>query len=591
MAIDNITNTLPIVRPDFNSLKEGFKQYLQQQPEYTDYNFEGSGLSVITRIHSYNSHFLAFLLNQTANEAFLTTAVKRDSVVKKAKAFTYFPKTIRSAAAVVQFEYIPDDVNAPFSPITLNNPTVLASFSNQSFIFSSQSPITIEQIGSRFVSSEIKLYEGYQLSYTIPISQTLLDDGFVIPNPNVDSTSVVVTVIENNIASQYSYFDNIIKITSTDKIFYLTETDDKKLKIDFGDGVLGHSPLINSVLRVDYRVSLGSAGNGVDSFTTSNTVAGGYLKILTVFPSTGGTEEESLESIRKNAPLKYITQNRAVIADDYKSLLVSKFSNIDDISCFGGEDLDPPKYGKVIIAVKPKTDLFLTAFDKSEITLFVKKYNVLSIVPEIIEPDYVYINVNSKVKYDSSKLTTTESELLNKVLINIDNYESSFLDGFDRDFRYSSFVASIDLTDNAIISNTTNISLEKKITPVLEGRTFIEASYNNPIKQKTVYTSTFTYSGLAKCFIDDTTGILNVYRYTNNSKTVIAANIGTVDYTTGLISIPNIVFDALDNSNNVNTLTGERYLSIYASTDNTDMIADKLYIIQFNNVNITLEKI
>lgn len=591
MTTENITTTLPIVRPDFNSLKEGFKQYLQQQPEYTDYNFEGSGLSIFTRIHAYNSHFLAFLLNQTANEAFLATAVKRESIVKKAKAFTYFPKTVRSCAAVIQLEFIPNDANAPFSPITVNTPTVLANFSNTNYVFSTNTPIVINQVGSRYVSQEFKVYEGYQLSFTTPISETLLNEGFTIPNPQVDSTSIIVSVTENSITSQYEYFDNIIRISSDDKVYYLTETDDKKLKIDFGDNVLGHSPLLNSSMRIDYRVSSGSAANNIDSFTSSNTVSNGYLKVLVVYASTGGTEEEDIESIRKNAPLKYITQNRAVIADDYKSLLLSMFANVEDVSCFGGEDLDPPKYGKVIIAVKPKTDLYLTAFDKVEITTFIKKYNVVSIVPEIIEPDYVYININSKVRYNTTKLVGTESQLLNKILTSINDYENVYLDGFEKDFRYSSFVASIDLTDNAIVSNTTNISLEKKITPVLQGRTFIETSFNNPIKTQSVYSSTFTYSGLSNCFIDDSSGTLSIYRYSNNTKTVVAVNIGTVEYNSGLISIPNIVIDSLDNANNVNPLTGERFLSIYASTDNTDMIADKLYIIQFNTINVSLEKI
>lgn len=591
MASDNITNTLPIVRPDYNSLKEGFVQYLQLQPEYTDYNFEGSGLSVITRVHAYNSHFLAFLLNQVANEAFLSTAIKRESVIKKAKSFTYFPKTIRSSAAIVQFEYIPDDVNAPFTPFTINTPTVTTNFSNKSFVFSSGTAVTVNQIGSRYVSSEVKLYEGYSLSFTAPITQELLDSGFTIPNANVDSTSIIVYVTENNITTQYQFFDNIIRIASDDKIYYLTETDDKKLKIDFGDDVLGHSPILNSTLRVEYRVTTGEEANGIDSFKSSNTVTNGTLRILTVGASTGGTPEEDIESIRKNAPLKYVTQNRAVIADDYKSLLVSKFSNIDDVNCFGGEDLDPPRYGKVVIAVKPKTDLFLTTYDKNEITTFIKKYNVIPIIPEIIEPDYVYINVNSKVKYDYSKLLGTESELLNRVLISINDYETLYLDGFDRDFRYSAFVSAIDLCDNAIVSNTTSISLEKKTTPQLGGLTFIETSYNNPIKAGSVYTSTFTYGGLSNCFIDDTSGVLNVYRYTNNIKTTIAANMGTVDYTIGLVSIPSIVIDSLDNANNVNPLTNERYLSIFANTDNTDMIADKLYIIQFNTKTIKLEKI
>lgn len=591
MTTENITTTLPIVRPDFNSLKEGFKQYLQQQPEYTDYNFEGSGLSIFTRIHAYNSHFLAFLLNQTANEAFLTTAVKRESIVKKAKAFTYFPKTVRSSAAVIQLEYIPNDANAPFSPITVNTPTVLANFSNTNYVFSSNTPVVINQVGSRYVSQEFKVYEGYQLSFTTPISETLLNEGFTIPNPQVDSTSIVVSVTENSITSQYEYFDNIIRISSDDKVYYLTETDDKKLKIDFGDNVLGHSPLLNSSMRIDYRVSSGSAANSIDSFTSSNTVSNGYLKVLVVYASTGGTEEEDIESIRKNAPLKYITQNRAVIADDYKSLLLSMFANVEDVSCFGGEDLDPPKYGKVIIAVKPKTDLYLTAFDKVEITTFIKKYNVVSIVPEIIEPDYVYINVTSKVRFDTTKLIGTESQLLNKILTSINDYENVYLDGFEKDFRYSSFVAAIDLTDNAIVSNTTNIALEKKTTPVLQGRTFIETSFNNPIKTQSVYSSTFTYSGLSNCFIDDSSGTLSIYRYSNNTKTVVAANIGTIEYNSGLMSVPNIVIDSLDNANNVNPLTGERFLSIYASTDNTDMIADKLYIIQFNTINVSLEKI
>jgi len=266
---------------------------------------------------------------------------------------------------------------------------------------------------------------------------------------------------------------------------------------------------------------------------------------------------------------------------------------VEDAISYGGETLDPPQYGKVIVVVKPKNGLYLTTYDKSNIVSFFKKYNMMTITPIIYEPDYIYINLRITVIYDSSKLSGTESNLNDKINNAINEYESNQLSSFDKNFHYSVFLRTIDFCDSSIIANSTKIFLEKRINPVIGGKTFFDISFNNKLSAGTISSSTFTFQGNKNCFIDDSqqNGILSVYRYQNNVKTLIANSIGTIDYTQGKLSVPNITIGSLDNPDNANSQTGELFLSIYATPYDNDISITQRNIGKINTVSLTLSRV
>lgn len=585
-------NILPLVLPEFDTLKSAFVEYLSAQPEYTDYNFAGSGLSTLLDVHALNTHYLAFYLNQVGNESFLDTAVKRSSIVSRAKGLGYVPRTMSSASLGVQLEFIKDNTNAPFSDIVLPGVTLLANYLNSYYIFSTTDTIIIKEINNRYISKEFVVHEGKRLSYTITVTEDTQNNGFIIPNSNVDINLVTVNVTENNITTKYTVYTNILEVGQTTKGFFYYENADGKIVLEFGNNELGYKPPIGSVLRVDYIVSTGAEANGIDNFNIVNMLElPGNIIVGIAAPSSGGAAAESNKSIKALAPLSFTAQNRAVTSNDYVSILKSKFPNIDDVIAFGGETITPPKYGKIMVVVKLKNSLNLTTYDKLNIASELKKYNVTTVTPIILDPDFVYINLNIIVLYNPSTLSMTKEALDLKIRASILSYQNDYLSGFNRDFRYSSFLRSIDFTDKSIISNNTKITLEKRLSPVIGSRTFIDTTFNNPIVKGSLITTLFTYNRNSNCFIDDSLhGILAIYQYKNNIKRVIASNFGTIDYNTGIINIPTITIDSLDNANNVNSLTNERFFSIYATPVNNDVVVNKNNIAAFNAISLSISE-
>lgn len=587
------TTNLPIVTPDFDSLQNGFRTYLESQPEYTDYNFRGSGSSILLDVLSLNTTYLAFFLNQIANESRLYTAAKRSKIVSAAHDLGYIAKTASASKATIQYEFIKANSSDPFVSFSVT-PQLSATSGNTNYIFSTTTPINIVEVNGRYLSEPFDVIEGKRFTFTQRLTDDILKNGFVIPNLNVDikHTTVDITT-SNNITTTYSPFSDILSVKSTDNIFFYHENADGRLVIKFGDGIIGSTPNVGSVITVRYLVCSGSITNGIDLFESTNTISSGTINVLVVNKSAGGDEPESIQSIRTLAPLMYTTQNRAVIDSDYVAILKSKYPNIDDVIAYGGDELDPPQYGKIVIVVKPKNGLYLTTYDKSNISDFIKKYNIVTIRPIILEPDYIYINMRINVLYDYTRLTITESDLKNKISKAIDDFESQQLSSFDKDFRYSVFLRTIDFCDQSIVANSTKIFLEKRLNPVLGGNTFIDLSFNNRLEEGTINTSVFTFNGLKNCFIDDSqkNGSLSVYRYQNNVKTLIANNIGIVNYITGDISIPSIIIEKLDNLDNVNSQTGELFLSVYSIPYDNDVVISQRNIGQINTISLSLSKV
>mgnify|MGYP006371355911 FL=1 len=582
-----MSTAMPLIVPDFDTIKAAFIQYLSEQQEFADFNFDGSAFNVLLDVLSQNTHYLALLLCQTANESFLSTAFKRSSIVKIAKSLGYIPKTPNSAYATIQLEFFKNNFNDIFSTINLPGVTVNANFFNKIFIFSTDDTIQIKQIGDRYISKEFLVYEGKRFSITTNVTNTILSNGYVLPNKNVDINRANVYITENSVTRKYTIYKDILDLSKDSEVFFYYENGDGNIVIEFGDNVLGKTPDLNAALVIEYFTTSGTLANGIDSFTITNLpTLGGSITVGVVNASSGGGDAETIESIRTLAPLAFTTQNRAVTPLDYKYILTSKYPNIADVVVYGGETLDPPKYGRVIIAIKLNSGLYLTSYNKSDIANFIKNYNVTTVIPLIIDPNYTYINLTVNILYNPSKLTNSLESFNTKVIDAVWAFEQQYLSGFDRDFYYSTFSRVIDVVDKSIVSNNTIIKLEKKLTPSTNTKTFIETTFNNPIRKYSVISTVFTYAGKSNCFIDDSTGTLVVYKYINGIKSVINNSIGNVEYSLGNISIPTIYFDSLDDDNNINTQTNERYFSIYANTENNDVIVDRDNIAVFNSIDV-----
>lgn len=588
-----MSSTMPLIVPDFDTIKAAFIQYLSEQPEFIDYNFEGSAFNVLLDILSENTHYLALLLCQTANESFLSTAFKRSSIVKIAKSLGYIPRTASSSYATIQLEFFKNNFSDPFNTILLNGVTVNANYFNKTYIFNTTDSIQIKQINDRYISNEFIVYEGKKFTITTNINNTILSDGIILPNKNVDINRTIVYITESSITKKYILYKDILDLSNSSEVFFYYENSEGNIVLEFGDNILGKTPALNSTIKIEYYTTSGDEANGIDTFTITNvsTSLGGNIVVGVVNPSSGGASAEDTESIRTLAPLAFTTQNRAVTPMDYKYILKSKYPNIADVVVFGGETLETPKYGRVVAAIKLNNGLYLTSYNKQDIANFIKSYNVTTVIPIILDPNYTYINLNINILYVPSKLTTTIEAFTTKIKDAVTAFEKKYLNGFDRDFYYSTFSRIIDVVDRAIISNNTSLKLEKKLTPAINIFTFIETTFNNPIKQGTILSTLFSYSGKNGCFIDDSNGTLVIYRYVNGIKTVVNNKIGTVDYNTGNISIPTIFFDSLDDLNNINTITNEKYFSIYANTLTNDVLVNRDNIAIFNNVNVTFTSV
>lgn len=581
-----LRKSLPIVSPDYSSLKQGLQQFLQQQIEYTDYVFDGSALSVILKTLSVNSHYNAFYLNQVANEAFLATAVKRSSVVERAKSLGYTPSSITSATATIQIEIIPK-TTYPSSYI-IDNPTFSSSLENSTFLFFSYDNIVIPANNNLYISDNIQIYEGKKFLVTTSIIQQTFDNGITLPNLNVDISKLKILINDDNSTEyyQYQYFNNILDVKSDSRIYYIQENENGLVNIRFGDGILGKKPEINSPVIIEYIVSRGADANGILSYKLENSIPNADVKLRIINKSIGGSAAESVNSIKLNAPLFRTSQNRAVNNNDYNSIIKKYFLNIEDVITYGGETLNPPLYGKVIVAVKPKSDLYLTELDITNIKNLLKKYNVIPITPIIREPDYIFINISTKVTYNKLTTSYTLNQLKELIRNSVFDYETLYLDGFNRDFRYSQFLRNIDYSEKSIISNFTTISLEKRINPLLNLKTQIDFSFSTRILY--ARSSEFTYNNISNCFIEDDGTRLNVYYYDSGFKKIQTANIGSIDYANGIINIPSITITKLDKINNIDTITDELYFSFYSESETNDLAATENIILQFNKVDVEL---
>ena len=545
-----IENNLRVDELNFEGIKDNFKRYLQSQDQFRDYNFDGAGISVLLDLLAYNTYYNSFYLNMVASEAFLSTAQKRNSVVNLANSLNYVPRSTSSASITGTLA-----LTVSGSPASINIPAFtkfVGSVDGTSFIFSNVDSKTIFSASGVF-SDSITLKEGSVITTRYSVVAADPDQRFLIPNAKVDTTTLVVTVLNSAVDSTTRTFtlsENLVEIDSTSLVYFLQESEDGQYEIKFGDGTFGVALDNGNIVVIRYLVSSGALANDINALTYSDSIATVLTATFTADdPAVGGANRETPAQIKFNAPKSYEAQNRVVTADDYKSLLLSQ-PTVNSVVVWGGEDNDPPTYGKVFIAIKPTTGDVLTATEKVNlINSVIKPKKVLTIQTEIVDPDYVYIEVATSVNYDAKKTSLSSDSVKALVLATIQNYSLTDLDTFGTYFRYSKLSRLIDVSERSILSSVTTAQMIKEVDVQLSVGTRYEINFSNAIDNATdgrstthpngvgnkVTSNSFTFGGFSDCFLEDNNGVIRIYRVLGIENIPVSVNAGSINYDTGKI--------------------------------------------------------
>lgn len=554
MATNN--KRIQVAELDFDSIKDNLKTFLQGQTEFQDYDFEGSGLSVLLDVLAYNTHYNGVYTNLAVNEMFLDSASKRASVVSLAKMLGYTPRTAKCATAVVNATVTSPQTLPEVATIPANQP-FSTKIDGITYTFYNIGSTSVIKTANSYVFENLTLREGtpLQYKYTVAAGQR-----YIIPNANVDSDTISVQVQETSTSDVYETYTLSTKITdinSVNKIYFLKEIDDGLLEITFGDGVIGRALDNGNVVTITYYISSLDAPNNASTFTyNGDSILGSSLSVVTVAAASGGAEPEDLTSIKFNAPRMYAAQNRAVTPDDYKAIIYSEFPEAKSVSVWGGEDNTPPVYGKTFICVRPRDAIKLTTQQKDFIVNnILNSKSVVSITPEIQDPEYFNIRVTSFVHYNPKETNKTPSEIETLVKQAIMDYNDVELERFDSVLRFSKLTRIIDEADPSIINNISRIMINHPHTPVYNVSTQYVFNLINPIsqdggKQGEVFASSGFYvpnSTRVHYLDDDANGNIRLYYLNSNSeKVVVDFRIGTIDYEAGLIVVRNLTITALE---------------------------------------------
>ena len=612
MALVNFSNL------DFDQVKQSLKDYLKSNSDFTDYDFEGSNLSTILDVLAYNTYTSSYNANMVANEVFIDSATLRENVVSLARNIGYVPRSRKAARVNVSFTVNTSNITPTPGSITLKKGAVVASTGSrnaQSFIFSILDDITVPVYNQVATFTNIPVFQGSVLTSNYTYSARNVNQRFELPNAGIDTDLLYVSVKANEQSTakvKYSLQDSLFEVGSASNVYYIQEIEDERYEIFFGDGVFGRKLEEGNFITVDYLVSNGDSANGISSFTFSGklvytrngqeyTVTSGISLITPQGMATGGETIEGVESVKKFAPRIYSTQNRAVTPNDYETLIPAKiFPQTESISVFGGEELVPPQYGKVFISIKPRTGDFLSNLAKENLKMKLKKYAVAGIVPEILDLKYLYIEVDSKVYYNSN-LAPSGAEVSTLVQNNAAKYaESTEMNRYGARFKYSKFLKIIDDSHESVTSNITNVNMRRDLRVVLNTFAEYQIGFGNAIYPQNeegynIKTTSFRISTLPQeVYIGDVpdpdkrTGSLFLFTLptvNSQSPTIVRRNVGNVDYEKGIVTInPINVLQGKDKD-------GQDIIEISATPVSNDVVGLQDLYLQLDNSSSNFETI
>jgi len=603
---------------DFDQVKSTLQEYLKSNSNFTDYDFEGSNLSTLLDVLAYNTYITSYNANMITNEVFIDTATLRENIVSLARNIGYVPRPRQAARATVSFFVNTSGIVPSPATLTLKRGPVAASsaaFGGQSFIFSILSDITVPVFNGIAEFNDVEIFEGTLLTQTYTYSARIPNQKFILPNVGVDTDLITVSVRPNEASTtetKYSVQNSLFDVNSDSKVYYLQEIEDERYQIFFGDGIFGKALEDGNFITINYITSDGDSANGLSSFNfagrieytrnaQSYTISAGISLMTTGLSASGGEVIESVESVRKFAPRIYSSQNRAVTSNDYESLIPSRiYPETESISVFGGEDLIPPQFGKVFISIKPRTGDFLPSLIKEKIKLKLKKYAVAGIVPEILDLKYLYLEVNSKIYYNTN-LAPTAAYVSSLVQNNAEKYaESSDMNKYGARFKYSKFLNIIDQSNEAVTSNITTVYIRRDIRAVLNAFAEYQIGFGNEFHIKSmsgynIKSSAFKVAGVMDdVYISDIpntnklTGSLFLFSLPSiesQSPTIIRRNVGTIDYKGGVITINPI------NIQSGMIKDGQTIIEISACPLSNDVIGLQDLYLQLDISNSTFETV
>lgn len=571
---------------DFETIRNNLVSFLSSQTRFKDYDFDGSNMSVLLDILSYNTHMNNFYTNMAISEMFLDSAQLRDSVVSRAKELNYAPRSSRSAVAYITIAISPND-----SPSTITIPKGTAFNSrieNTIYTFTTADAITVTSTDG-YAVSDVPIYEGTYITERFKVDNNISDQRFILNNPNIDTSSITITVQNSSTDTTNSEFmkaESLLGYTGTSKIFFVQAADKSRYEIVFGDGIVGAAPINDNIINVSYRITKGSAANKATSFKPSSTISGyptSSITVTTTEAAYGGAEPETISSIKFNAPRHYQTQERAVTLDDYRTILLSEYTNIRAINVYGGESVYPPQYGKVFISIDLVDYVGVPNVLKDSIESFIAGKMPISIEPVVIPADYLYVDVISNVSYNLNASSKSENDIKNLVFEQVRAFNTQYLDDYNKTMRYSKLAAAIDNTDSSILTSNLKTRIIKKISPYFKTAQVFNLDYQNPILEGTLISGTFIYSGIISYFKDAGNTEINIVTSKDDlsiegSEIILKRNVGTIDYQTGIVTI---------NVPELDSYTGDA-IEIYVDPVNNDFSAKNNSVIQIEDGDISI---
>ena len=590
---------LEISELDFDGIKANLKNFLSQQDEFRDYDFEGSGMAVLLDLLAYNTHYIGFNANMLANEMFLDSADVRASVVSKAKQVGYTPTSATTSQAKI--DVVVNDATG--ATLTMSRGTQFTTtVDGTAYNFVNNADLSITPVDGVYKFSNVDIFEGTYLNFKYTVNTSDTDQRFIIPNDNVGTTTWTVKVQESSSDSTtntYTLATGITGLDSTSKVYFLQEVENGRFEVYFGDGVLGKAVADGNIIIFDYINTNRTEANGATTFTLGGTIGGfSSATITTISNSAGGADPESITSIKYNAPRDYTSQDRAVTADDYKVLVKSLYANAQAVQVYGGEDAAVPDYGKVYISIKAKSGANLTETTKASIVSNLKQYAIASIRPIIIDPETTFLTLDTTFKYDTTATTKDSSTLATNVLSAITSYNNDTLQNFTGVFRHSKLLEAINGADTSILSNITTIKMYKTITPTLNSALKYTISYNNAFYNPhsghnssgggVISSTGFKISNddsTNEHFLDDDgEGNIRVYYLSGTTRIYTSTTFGTVNYTTGEVVLTSANITSISNVDGA----ASTLIRIFAIPSSNDVVPVRNQVLEIDTTNSTI---
>lgn len=572
MAITVSKERLNVTEMDFDQIKSNLKTFLQSQTQLADYDYEGSAISTIIDVLAYNTFYNAFNANLNINEIFLDTAQVRNNVVSHAKSLGYVPRSTTSAFATINV-VVNNPAGSPSSLAMPRGTTFQTKIDNKTYNYVNLEAQTIQPINGIYTFSNLQINQGTIRSQEYIVDDTDTSQKYEIPDTGVDTATLIVKVKTNAASAAFEVFTlvtNIVDVDQNTNAYFLQEGMDGKYEIYFGDNVFGKKLSAGNIVQLEYLVTDGAESNNANNFTLTGNVEGNTNTTVTLASAAGGgAVREATDSIKFNAPLSFLAQNRVVTADDYKAIVKNNYTNAETVSVWGGEEQAVPEYGKVFLSIKPGNAETLTEVQKTFIKdSILKTKNLVSITPEIVDPDYTFIKLEVFFKYDPNLTSLTAGELKDQVIATITNYNNTNLKKFDGVFRASQVTTLVDATNPSILNTIQRVFVQKRLTPVVGTAQKYTLEFSSPFSSNiatgasVIDSSEFVMNSFNHRMQDIPTTDPNIrtvqlYRISNNQKIITTVDAGTVNIKTGTVTLTNFNPDGgLVGSNAYITVTG-----------------------------------